>query len=104
MTTKLFTLRVTHPTRIVQFQGVEYPSLREASEAIVETYADNHALEILGRAFVLKDKDAKEFFNQDIPFRVGLSDGHKFTSVDGKVLGGTDHIHWVDNAEDKKVK
>jgi len=104
MTTKRFTLHVDDPTRstpLVHFEGEEYPSLEEASKAIAGNYGRFHSLEILGRAFVLANKDAQEFLTQGIPFTVGASNGGTFMSMPGKFQGDTSHIRWVDESEAK---
>jgi hypothetical protein len=97
-----FTLHVADPTRpspLVQFSGIEYPSLCEASKAIAGQYGDFLALEILGRAFVLDGTEATKFSEQGVPYMLGLSNGESFSRLQGKFTGSTEHVRWGDNTE-----
>ena len=107
MTTKQFTIHVADPTRptpLVQFWGVEYKTLRQASKAIVGQYGFKVAIEILGRAFVLMIDDAQVFAQQGIPFSLGFSNGKDFTTLPGNVTGSTEHLRWVAADELKTVE
>jgi len=102
LTEQQFTLHVADPVRqtpFVQFRGVEYPTLQEASQAITGQVGALFALEILGRTFVLRSEDAVKFLEEKIPFNIGVGNNKTFLSTPGWVQGATDHIHWVDNAE-----
>jgi len=102
MTTKLFTLHVDtpdHPNTFVQFLGIEYPTLQKACEANVGNYGFFHPVEILGRAFILSNDAALEFFRQNIPYKSGYSNGVEFKSWSKRFRRKINHIHWSDDME-----
>ena len=75
------------------------PPVIAASRAIVGQVGAFFALEILGRAFVLRSDDAVKFLEAKIPFHIGVGNNQTFSSTPGFFSGATDHIRWVDNEE-----
>ncbi len=104
MELKNFTLNAPDPCRnsqTVTFAGIEYPTLREASEATTKFHGLYIALEILGRAFVLSILEARRFAQEDIPYTLGFGDGEEFASLPGNVSGRTSWLNWASDEGDK---
>lgn len=102
MTTKRFTLHVPRPTRstpLIQFEGTEFASLKQASEAIIGRYGFKTAMEIFGRVFVLTMDEAHRFAEQKLPFTLGFASKTDFTAIsvndDGPKIG----VRWLPDSE-----
>jgi hypothetical protein len=60
------------------FEGLEYPDLQAASEAIYGKYSYKCAVEIFGKHFVMELSETMKFSEQNLPFTMGFAgiNGH----------------------------
>ena len=101
MTTKQFTLYAADPsTVLIQFWGVEYPTLHKACQAIRGQVGLKCAMEIHGRAFVLIYDIAQDVAEKGIPFTLGFLDGRRLITLPGNVHGNLTRARWVEDIND----
>ena len=84
------------PPQVIQFYGIEYQTVYEASKTIIGQYGHFHALRILGRVFVLNNEEAQVIFKQKIPFTAGVTNGKESISLPGNSHDDTSHFKWID--------
>lgn len=99
MTSKQFTLYNSSPDvppQVIQFYGIEYQTVHEASKTTIGQYGHLHALRILGRVFVLNNEEAQVIFKHEIPFTAGVSNGKESISLPGKSHDDAIHFKWID--------